>query len=132
MAEQPMPGAGTAAVFPELIKDIEARRQKGIETYHRELEIHNGRDALLDLYEEVADALAYFKQLLMERDAGRCTDEACAPCTACSLRLAEQTQAHPCGCLACVRARQAALDAAGAIDDRVIGIRRAHPAPKEA
>jgi hypothetical protein len=53
-------------VFPELIKDIEARNQLGMKTYHRPLTTFNGRNALLDVYEEMLDACVYLKQRLME------------------------------------------------------------------
>lgn len=54
-------------VFPELIKDIEERNQKGMESYGKELRIFDGRDTLQDLYEEVLDTAVYLKKLLMEK-----------------------------------------------------------------
>jgi hypothetical protein len=69
--EQPLPVAGHADVFPALIADIQAREQRGIATYGRTLQTQNGRDALLDLYDELLDAAVYAKQLLMERDEAR-------------------------------------------------------------
>lgn len=55
-------------VFPALIEDLKARDQVGWEHYGRPLLTNNGRDALLDLYEEQLDALAYLKQLRMTID----------------------------------------------------------------
>jgi hypothetical protein len=47
--------------------DIDARRNLGIKRYGTALQPYNGRDALLDLYEELLDAAMYCKQLLLER-----------------------------------------------------------------
>jgi hypothetical protein len=52
-----------------VIADIEARRQVGIRRYGTALQPHNGRDALLDAYEEALDLAMYLKQALMERDS---------------------------------------------------------------
>jgi hypothetical protein len=49
-----------------VIADIEARRQVGIERYGQALHTFNGRNALLDLYEELIDATMYVKQQLIE------------------------------------------------------------------
>lgn len=51
-----------------VIRDIEERRQLGIRRYGTALQPHNGRDALLDLYEELLDACMYIKQCIVERD----------------------------------------------------------------
>lgn len=49
-----------------VIADITARRQLGIRRYGTALQPHNGRSALLDLYEELVDAVMYAKQRLVE------------------------------------------------------------------
>jgi hypothetical protein len=54
-------------VFPLVLADLEARRQKGIETYGEELHTHNGRDALWDAYEEALDQAVYLRQAIEER-----------------------------------------------------------------
>lgn len=46
-----------------IIADIEARRQVGIERYGQGHRPFNGRDTLLDLYEEHLDALVYLKSI---------------------------------------------------------------------
>jgi hypothetical protein len=51
-----------------VIADIEQRRLLGIKRYGTALQPHNGRDALVDLYEELMDAVMYIKQILVERD----------------------------------------------------------------
>lgn len=43
----------------DLIADMLARREKGIQTYGVPLQFGNGRDYSLDAYEEALDCLAY-------------------------------------------------------------------------
>lgn len=50
-----------------VIEDIVARREVGIRRYGTALQPHNGRDALLDAYEEALDLTMYLKQALVER-----------------------------------------------------------------
>ena len=70
--DQPLPGRSDGPdVAWEVIRDIQARRQLGIERYGQPLKPHNGRDALLDLYEELVDSVCYLKQVLIERDEPR-------------------------------------------------------------
>lgn len=56
-------------VFPLVQADLEARRQKGVETYGEELQTFNDRDALWDAYEEALDMALYLRQVIAERDA---------------------------------------------------------------
>jgi len=58
---------GAKSVQDSLIEDIEARKQQGLRTYGTLLHPHNGRDALLDAYEEAIDLALYLKQALLER-----------------------------------------------------------------
>lgn len=51
-----------------VIEDINERKKVGIERYGTPLQAFNGRDALLDAYEEAIDLTMYLKQLLIERD----------------------------------------------------------------
>lgn len=48
--------------------DIEEREKLGTARYGTALHAHNGRDALLDAYEEALDLAVYLKQALIERD----------------------------------------------------------------
>ena len=58
---------GTGVEIGPLVKaDIDARVAKGIETYGEPLRAHNGRDALIDLYQEMLDGVMYFRQLIEE------------------------------------------------------------------
>ena len=54
-----------------VIADIEARKAIGVKRYGTALQPFNGRDALLDAYEEALDLSIYLKQALIERDAGQ-------------------------------------------------------------
>lgn len=49
---------------------LEQRNQQGIETYGTSLHTQNGRDALQDLVEELADAYMYVTQLRLEHGVG--------------------------------------------------------------
>lgn len=68
---QPNPVPGREAVTQAVITDLQEREQVGIRRYGRTLETFNGREALLDAYEEVLDLAQYIKQVLMEDDALR-------------------------------------------------------------
>jgi hypothetical protein len=48
--------------------DLEFRREMGILKYGGELKTHNGRDALIDAYQEALDLALYLKQAILERD----------------------------------------------------------------
>lgn len=48
-------------------QDIESRIQKGEKEYGERLRPFNGRNALLDAYEEVLDLAMYLKQELIEK-----------------------------------------------------------------
>lgn len=54
-----------------LIRDIEERRQVGIERYGQGHRPFNGRDTLLDLYEEQLDFLVYLRSLRRSAEADR-------------------------------------------------------------
>ena len=52
------------------ISDIQHRREVGIERYGTALQPYNGRNALLDAYEEALDLAMYLKQRLVEEGNG--------------------------------------------------------------
>lgn len=54
-----------------VIADVEARREMGIAKYGTPLQAHNGRDALMDAYQEALDLACYLRQAIAERDGGR-------------------------------------------------------------
>jgi hypothetical protein len=57
------------SVQEQVIKDIRIRMGIGIQRYGTLLQPNNGRDALLDAYEEALDLTMYLKQALLERDS---------------------------------------------------------------
>jgi len=65
---QPHPVADGSDVQRMVIADIEARRLKGIRKYGVPLGVNNGRDHLVDLFEELLDAVCYLKAELIKRD----------------------------------------------------------------
>lgn len=53
----------------ELVQeDLRARMTKGRDTYGTDLYAHNGRDALVDAYQEALDLCMYLRQAIEERD----------------------------------------------------------------
>jgi hypothetical protein len=52
----------------KVIADLEERRRFGLEKYGTVLQSFNGRDALVDAYQEALDLLVYLKQELEESD----------------------------------------------------------------
>ena len=66
---QPKPIANELpAVWHLVIDDMWERDQTGRERYGVPLQPNNGRDALLDAYEEALDLCAYLRQAIYERD----------------------------------------------------------------
>lgn len=55
-------------VYEALASDIWARQKKGIETYGTPLQPCNGRNQLIDAYQEVLDALVYLECAIREQD----------------------------------------------------------------
>jgi hypothetical protein len=67
--EQPAPQRNThPAVWPLVLADMRQRDQMGRDRYGTPLQPHNGRDALVDLYQELLDAAVYCRQVIYERD----------------------------------------------------------------
>lgn len=67
--DQPLPVPNEHPdIQSQVIADIEARRELGIQRYGSALQPHNGRDALRDAYEEALDLAMYLKQAIVERD----------------------------------------------------------------
>lgn len=67
--DQPPPQPSTGDVWRMVIADMESRREFGIAKYGTPVQAGNGRDALLDAYQEVLDTAVYLKQAIIERDA---------------------------------------------------------------
>lgn len=57
------------AVWSLVIADMQARDKEGLRKYGTRLQPFNGRDALVDLYQELLDACVYIRQEIEERNA---------------------------------------------------------------
>jgi hypothetical protein len=67
--DQPPPKASAGPAMQDLVlADIEERKRIGLERYGQLLLPHTGRDALVDLYQELLDAVMYTRQVIYERD----------------------------------------------------------------
>lgn len=64
--KDPLPGK--ASVTDAVILDLENRRVMGVVKYGDELKTENGRNALIDAYQEALDLCLYLKQALMEAE----------------------------------------------------------------
>ncbi len=66
--EQPAPIPNDLpAVWDLVIADMQARDALGLKRYGTRLQPHNGRDALLDAYQEAQDLVVYLRQEMYER-----------------------------------------------------------------
>lgn len=65
--EQQKPEGTGPAIFDLIMKDIEERKATGIKTYGEALRAFNGRDPLIDAYQEALDLAVYLRQELYER-----------------------------------------------------------------
>jgi hypothetical protein len=66
---QPAPTRGQRDVTVDVIGDLVARSNFGVAKYGGRLMTGNGRDALVDCYQEALDLVSYLKQAILERDA---------------------------------------------------------------
>jgi hypothetical protein len=64
---QAAPLPGDQSVLPLVLRDFNARADIGYEKYRRPLQTFNGRTALIDLYQELMDAVLYCRQQIEER-----------------------------------------------------------------
>ena len=55
------------AVWDLVIDDMRARDASGLAKYGTRLQSHNGRDALVDAYQEALDLVVYLRQVIEER-----------------------------------------------------------------
>jgi len=75
----PVPQSNAADCWLAVIEDMRQRREFGIQKYGTPVQPNNGRDALLDAYQEVLDTAVYLKQALLERAAERATSSTVIP-----------------------------------------------------
>lgn len=66
---QAPPEVSDGDVWLLVIRDMEARREHGIKEYGGPLQPHNGRDAIVDAYQECLDMCVYLRQAIEERIA---------------------------------------------------------------
>ena len=67
--EQSAPKPSSGDVWLLVLKDMEERRQHGIEKYGVPVQPHNGRDPLVDAYQEALDLCVYLRQEIEQRRA---------------------------------------------------------------
>jgi hypothetical protein len=66
---EPNPIANQSPSIHDLVrKDIGDRKQFGLDKYKTTLQPNNGRDALVDAYQEALDLCCYLRQAIAERD----------------------------------------------------------------
>ena len=65
---EPPPKQGKQDVADLVMVDIQARVEAGRQKYGTKLQTHNGRDALMDAYQEAIDLVMYLRQAMAERD----------------------------------------------------------------
>lgn len=69
IVDQPAPvPTGGRPVWELVIEDMQARDHVGRQRYGMPLQAGNGRDALIDMYQELLDAAVYCRQLIAERN----------------------------------------------------------------
>lgn len=66
--QRPSKPNGRTAIADLVIRDVRARQEVGARRYGTDLQANNGRDALVDAYQEAIDLAMYLRQLLEERD----------------------------------------------------------------
>lgn len=72
-ADQPPPVRNDGpAIWPLVIEDMRERDRVGRERYGTPLQAHNGRDALVDAYQEALDLAVYLRQAIEERGGRQC------------------------------------------------------------
>lgn len=65
---EPPPKSGRQDIADLVMADIQARVAAGLQKYGTKLQTHNGRDALMDAYQEAIDLVMYLRQAMAERD----------------------------------------------------------------
>ncbi|MFA5722585.1 MAG: hypothetical protein WC940_03420 [Candidatus Paceibacterota bacterium] len=65
---EPKPLAGTLRVLEFVVQDFKDRAEFGFKKYQTYLKTNNGRDALMDAYQEAIDLVMYLRQAILERE----------------------------------------------------------------
>ncbi len=66
--DQPAPDGGWGNVQALVREDLEVRERVGTERYGTSLQLFNGRNAMVDAYQEVLDLACYLRQHLAEQE----------------------------------------------------------------
>ncbi len=66
--KEPPPKGYGPEIWPLVMKDIEERVEMGLAKYGTALRANNGRDPLIDAYQEALDLVMYMRQAIHERD----------------------------------------------------------------
>ena len=64
---EPQPVGDGTEIWPLVIKDMEERNRFGAEKYGTTLRAFNGRDPIVDAYQEALDLCVYLRQAIEER-----------------------------------------------------------------
>jgi len=65
---EPAPQGDGVLILPLVMADIQARADMGQKKYGTKLKANNGRDVLMDAYQEAIDLVMYLRQAIAERD----------------------------------------------------------------
>jgi hypothetical protein len=65
---EPDPKPGREIILNLVLEDLKTRAEHGQKKYGTFLMSHNGRDGMMDLYQELLDAVMYIRQLIEERE----------------------------------------------------------------
>jgi hypothetical protein len=66
-SSQPAPRPGGVPVQAVLIEALKQRMEFGLKKYGTPLETHNGRQPLIDMWEEMLDMVSYWTQFILEQ-----------------------------------------------------------------
>lgn len=70
--EQPPTPNDRTPIWDLVVADMQERDRIGTGKYGTPLQAHNGRDALVDAYQEALDLVVYLRQAIEERGAACC------------------------------------------------------------
>lgn len=70
----------------ELCKDLQSRKEIGLARYGTSLQVGNGRNSLIDAYQEILDSIVYLRKEIGERSVRNRQLESCY---GLAIRLAE-------------------------------------------
>jgi len=86
--DQPAPDGGRGNVQALVREDLEVRERVGVDRYGRPLQLFNGRNAMVDAYQEVLDLACYLRQHLAEQEALETADDLVPPKALVAAQLA--------------------------------------------